>query len=137
MKTTFKAFRSLDWALAIGTLAVGAYLKEPFVAGAGAIALLLAWYNPAERVKSWLQRRFLRKTAVRSDSSGVSADDAFYDAIAPDPAQAPLPATLPEAPRNYSGNLKPGQLYLHSSPHNALQVSYLRFSADDAHRPWA
>jgi hypothetical protein len=137
MKTTFKALRSLDWTLAVGTLAVGAYLQEPLIAGAGALGLLVAWYNPAERVKGALQKRFIRKTAVRSDSGTVSTDDTFYAADAPEPGDSAAgPETL-LTPRSYSDPMKAGQLYLNSSPHNALRVDYLRFSVDDTPRPWA
>lgn len=134
-----KALSALDWFLAAGTVAVGAYLKDPLIAGAGAAGLLIAWYGPAQRVKGFLEKKYLRKPkVVKSDSNAIALDDGFYGDV-PEVVTALEPQPVP-SPRNSTAfvhTLTTGPVFLHSSEHNLLRPEFLRLTSGARKDFWA
>lgn len=132
MEKTLKLLAAMDWVLSGGTLAVGLYLQNWFIVGAGCLGLLVAWYAPAARLKKYLAKRFLRKTpGVKNDSGAVAKDDQFYEA-------ALAPAAQPAAPAasSFSQPLRAGKVFLHSSPHNRLKGPHLQLETPDTPSGW-
>lgn len=133
MEKTLKLLSAFDWILSAGTLAVGLYLQNWLIVGAGCLGLLVAWYGPAARLKAYLAKRFLRKTgAVKNDSGAVAQDDAFYEqALATD---AP---TVAPAPTDYSRPMSGGRVFLHGSAFNQLKAPHLRLEHSEHSGNWA
>lgn len=134
MSKLLKNISAIDWILSIGTILVGIYMQSSMLIAGGTLGLGIAWYNPAARLKAHLGKKFLRKTAARSDASSVAKDDQFYA----EPAlQAPAEPEAPPAVPDFSRGLTAGALYLHSSPHNQISVTYLQLAQGHRQDGWA
>jgi len=53
--------RFLDYGLAIGSLAYGLYAQSLLFLAGGSIGLVLAWVNPAKRIRNLLFTRIRRR----------------------------------------------------------------------------
>lgn len=136
MKKTLKTLRYVDWTLGIGTVVAGVLLGNKLVLAAGLLGLLVAWFNPAQRLKHAIEKRIVRKGSGKVDHTELAAhDDALYEAPALSEAQST------EAPANekpdYSANPSIGKVFLHSSPHNQVKLTSLSFSYEGKPRDWA
>lgn len=75
----------VDWGLAAGCLAYGAYSSDWRWAAAGSVSLLVAWYNPSKRVKSWLEKRLLaspkrqKELADKATAVRIAQEEAAYE----------------------------------------------------------
>lgn len=139
MQKSLKALKFFDWFLAAGTVVVGLYLQSSLLVAAGLLSVAIAWYNPAERIKKLLEKKFLRKAPTPSDTGKVQADDQFYaEVLQPQTSQDASPALAQNAPPNFGRPLaKNGPLYLHSSQHNVLRPQHLTFVAGQNGKTWA
>lgn len=115
MEKLFKFLFALDWWVAGGTLAYGAYAQDGWIIGAGMLGVGLAWYKPAQKIKALLEKKLLAKKKVKDESEVLKAEEAFYAAA--------LPATAPvQAPRTYkASSLVYGLTYLSGNKHNQLK----------------
>ena len=127
---------ALDWLVSGCTLALGLYQQNVLLIGVGVLGLLLAWFKPAARVKAYLEKRFLRKKAVHSDTQAVLAEDAFYAQVLDDGALDPAPA-VSDTPANFSANLPAGALRFSGHRHNLVQARHLNLAPLPAARDWA
>lgn len=136
MKKTLKTLKYVDWILGIGTILAGIVMGSKLIVGAGLLGLLVAWYNPAERVKQAIEKRMVRKGSSNVDhTAAAKADDALYEGTEP-AAVADVASPTAETP-NYSANPTTGKVYLHSSPHNLVKLTSLSFSHEGKTRDWA
>lgn len=79
MKTNnFNKWRILDWSAALASLGYGVYdhLNLWFLAG-GLLGLLMAWWNPAEKMTAHIRSKFSYKRV------GSANDDSLKDIPAP------------------------------------------------------
>lgn len=136
MKKTLKTLRYVDWTLGIGTVIAGVLLGNKLVLVAGLLGLLVAWFNPAQRLKHAIEKRMVRKGSGKVDHTALTThDDALYEAPALSDAQSG--EVLADEKPNYSANPTTGKVFLHSSPHNLVKLTSLSFSYEGKPRDWA
>ena len=140
MSKLLKILTRLDWFMGGATLLVGLYLMNYWVIASGILGLLAAWYQPAARIKKYLEKKFLRKKEGSTDTQKAVAEDAFYAQVL-GTQSAPQPATSTPAPvarpLDYSGVLPAGQLRLNQSRHSVVQYRHLNLVAGAELRKWA
>ena len=78
MNKLLNALSKLDWVLALGTLAYGAYHRDWLILSAGVLGVAVAWYRPADKVKVALEKYFLAKKRPKDDSAKLLQEEAFY-----------------------------------------------------------
>lgn len=57
------ANRAADWTLALGSLAVGAWLQSPLWIAGGLLGVALAWWRPMARLQARLNAMRVRRRA--------------------------------------------------------------------------
>lgn len=126
MEKLIRYLGALDWLVAGSTLAVGLYLQNYWVIGAGAIGLVTAYLQPAKRFQEYLGKKLIRKGPKKGDTTAqVLQDDAFYAAalVKTEPVTQAMPA-LP--PRTYASPASGYRAtFLSANRHNMLKVSHL------------
>jgi hypothetical protein len=129
---------ALDWLVSGSTLAFGIYQQNLLLIGLGVLGLLLAWYKPAARFKSHLEKKFLRKKVAQSDTGAILAEDAFYsEVLGAETAPDAILARGSETPTNFRGTLQPGTLYFSSHRHNLVHNRHMNLATPPAPRDWA
>lgn len=101
MSKLLKFINSVDWFMAVALFAAAIYLKSGWLAAAGLVSLVTAWFRPAERIKGLLDKYILRRNSTkhRNDVYANLQEDAFYqEVLAKAPARQEQPVIV--VPRN-------------------------------------
>lgn len=137
MDKLIRIFSTLDWVVGGITVLVGLYLLNGWVIASGALGLLAAYYKPAQRIKTAMEKKLLRKKAKVDDSTADLHEDAFYahmlsgDEVAEH--AAPEATMVAHAPRTYHDALPGyGVVYLSPNKHNQLKQTHLRVPTEKA-----
>lgn len=135
MDKLLRIFTAFDWVLGSGSLLLGLYLSNYWLVAGGVLGLLAAYYKPAQRIKTRLEKKLLAGRKRTTDDSGqVLAQDAFYAQVlgtgsseddAPSPAEA-----VSFVPRNYGGTVTSyGDVFLSGSKHNMARANHIGVGA--------
>jgi hypothetical protein len=121
MKNTLKSLHALDWIIAGAVAFWGLATGDPWWLAVGVASLVLAYINPGARIKTWLERKFLGKTA-RPVSSEVATREAMADLAQDSNGPAPQMEAA-DGPPNFARTfLTYGPTTLSTSPHNLLRA---------------
>lgn len=130
MNTLLRYLNKLDWILSIATLLAGLYLLKWLFVLAGVVGLFAAWYKPAERLKSRLEKRMLRKRGAPAGPTDQDLGEDLYQS-------AEVAAPTPSGPaRSFRDGYAPVQVRLSTSRHNLLKAEHFNLAeADDRAGP--
>jgi len=85
-----KWIHRFDWVVAFASMVYGIDSQSPLWMGLGALAILLAWWNPTARFRALVQRKLLRRQEAEQwrKAPGPAARSV-------PPSQPVVPAALP------------------------------------------
>ncbi len=56
----------MDWVAAVASLGYGLWAKSPLWLAFGALAIVLAWWNPTARLRVYLQAKLLKRQSANA-----------------------------------------------------------------------
>lgn len=129
MDSIIKHLSTLDWILASATLVFGLATGNPWVIAAGLLGLVGAWYGPAARIKKYIARRMLTKSAKPNTTADALAAETFYaQMLHGADTERPVASHAPEQP-GFGAVMPAGRLMLGGSRHNQLKAPHLNLHA--------
>lgn len=110
--STEKWIHRFDWIIAIATAGYGVWQQSLVWEGMGVLALLLAWWNPAARFRTWIQKKVLRRQETEQWRKSPRGDTT-PETLSPVPAglEPPSSTTIPQylwtSPASFRPKQKP------------------------------
>lgn len=126
MEKIIRLLGIVDWLVAIGSIAVGLYLKNGWVIGSGVLGLGIAYLQPAVWMKKKMEKWLVRKAKPGEVSTAlVQHDEAFYADVLgnSEPKVTVAAVSLPQ--RTYaSPSLPYAGTYIGRRKHNLLRPEH-------------
>ena len=123
MQKTIKYLGYLDYVVALGTIIYGLLVGPSWLAAAGGLGLVLAWYSPAAKIQRLLATHFLgRKKRAHAADDAAAALEAIR--LAEEAAEIEAPG-IPAKARDFRSNgfTSYGPMRLAANRHNLLRPS--------------